>query len=193
MKIWVTRHGQTDLNLHRLMQGRTDQPLNETGIRQAQEARARIGDIRFDAVYASPLVRARRTGAIIGGVDEQQVLTDERLIEADFGPYEKRNYLLLGPAMTLYWTLPEIFPAPRGVETTASLARRAASFLQELEKMPCENVLVACHGGIMRALSGYLSDRPDGLMWRPKPHNCEIRVFEAREGKHRLIRRITAS
>ena len=76
MKIWVTRHGQTDLNLHRLMQGRTDQPLNETGIRQAQEARARIGDIRFDAVYASPLVRARRTGAIIGGVDEQQVLTD---------------------------------------------------------------------------------------------------------------------
>ena len=54
MKIWITRHGQTALNKQKLMQGLTDEPLNETGIQQAKEARKKIGDIHFDAVYASP-------------------------------------------------------------------------------------------------------------------------------------------
>ena len=68
MKIWITRHGQTKYNKMKLMQGRTDEPLNETGIAQAKAARERIGDVHFDAVYARPLDRAIVTGAIIGGI-----------------------------------------------------------------------------------------------------------------------------
>jgi alpha-ribazole phosphatase/probable phosphoglycerate mutase len=188
MKIWITRHEQTRLNRLHLMQGRTDEPLNETGTAQARAARRQIGDIRFDAVYASPLVRAVRTAAIIGGVDISEVKIDERLIEADFGRYEQKKYWCLGPAMSLYWALPEIFPAPKTVESTASLRERSTSFLRELEQKGYENVLISCHGGIMRALSGYLMDRKNGLYWRPKPHNCEIRVFEAENGKHRLLK-----
>jgi alpha-ribazole phosphatase/probable phosphoglycerate mutase len=190
MKIWITRHGQTRLNKARLMQGLTDEPLNEKGLAQAREARALIGDVKFDAVYTSPLKRAVVTGAIIGGVDPSQVITDRRIIEADFGPFEGKKYYLLGPAMTLYWMFPERFPAPAGVETTASMRERAASFLKELEEKDYENVLVACHGGILRALSGYMLERPDGLLWRPKPHNCEIRIFESEGGIRRMTDRI---
>ena len=107
MKIWITRHGQTRLNKARLMQGLTDEPLNERGLEQAREARALIGDVKFDAVYTSPLKRAVVTGAVIGGVDPSEVITDKRIIEADFGPYEGKKYYLLGPAMTLYWMFPE--------------------------------------------------------------------------------------
>ena len=190
MKIWITRHGQTRLNKARLMQGLTDEPLNERGLEQAREARALIGDVKFDAVYTSPLKRAVMTGAVIGGVDPSEVITDKRIIEADFGPFEGKKYYLLGPAMTLYWMFPERFPAPAGVETTASMRERAASFLQELEGKDYENVLVACHGGILRALSGYMLERPDGLLWRPKPHNCEIRIFESEGGTRRMTDRI---
>ena len=190
MRIWVTRHGQTRLNRAKLMQGLTDEPLNETGIRQATDARSKIGNITFDAVYASPLDRAVKTGAIVGGVDPADVIIDRRIIEVDFGKYEQKKYFLLGPAMTLYWALPEIFPAPKTVETTASMKARSSEFLSELEQKGYENVLISCHGGIMRALSGYLTDKKNGLMWRPKPHNCEIRVFEAKNGKHKLIRTI---
>ena len=109
MKIWLTRHGQTNLNKKRLMQGLTDEPLNETGIAQAKAARERIGDVHFDAVYASPLQRAIMTGAIIGGVSPEEVLIDKRLIETDFGRYEQRPFYRMGPFMTLYWTLPEVF------------------------------------------------------------------------------------
>lgn len=187
MKIWITRHGQTRFNHSRLMQGLTDEPLNDRGIEQAERAREVIGDVRFDAVYSSPLIRAKQTASIIGGMEIEEVITDPRIIEADFGKYELHKYYLLGPAMTLYWALPEIFPAPKTVETTASLRRRSASFLRELEKKEYDNVLVACHGGIMRALCGYMADRKNGLMWRPKPHNCEIRVFESVGGKHRTL------
>ncbi|MEE1110022.1 MAG: histidine phosphatase family protein [Lachnospiraceae bacterium] len=190
MIIYLTRHGQTNLNKARLMQGLTDEPLNETGLAQARAMREKIGDVHFDAVYASPLNRAVMTGAIIGGVDPSEVITDPRIIEADFGVYEKKKYFSLGPAMTLYWTLPEIFPAPKSVETTASLRERSSSFLRELEEKNYGTVLIACHGGIMRALSGYLEDKKNGLAWRPKPHNCEVRVYEAKDGRHRTVERI---
>lgn len=190
MIIYLTRHGQTNLNKARLMQGLTDEPLNETGLAQARAMREKIGDVHFDAVYASPLNRAVMTGAIIGGVDPSEVITDPRIIEADFGVYEKKKYFSLGPAMTLYWTLPEIFPAPKSVETTASLRERSSSFLRELEEKNYGTVLIACHGGIMRALSGYLEDRKNGLVWRPKPHNCEVRVYEVLDGRHRTVEKI---
>ena len=195
MKIWLTRHGQTRLNKSRLMQGRTDEPLNETGMAQARQMRQtlldRHGDLVFDAVYASPLERAVMTGAIIGGVDLKAVIRDERIIETDFGPYEKRKYSLLGPAMSLYWACPEIFPAPAGVESIASMISRSHAFLRELEQKDYENVLVACHGGILRVLCGYMEDRKNGIRWRPKPHNCEMRVYESVDGVHRFTEVIT--
>lgn len=187
MRIWLTRHGQTDLNKKRLMQGLTDAPLNETGVAQAKAARERIGDMHFDAVYASPLQRAIVTGAIIGDVRPEEVRIDRRLIEADFGRYEQRKYYQMGPFMTLYWALPEVFPAPDTVETVASLVERSSSFLRELEQKEYENVLVACHGGIIRALRGYLEDRKNGIRWRPKPQNCEIRVYEYKDGRHTFV------
>ena len=192
MKIWITRHGQTRLNRAHLMQGLTDEPLNETGIAQAKAARELVSDVRFDAVYSSPLSRALVTASIIGGVDPSKVITDPRAIEADFGRYEQRSYFLLGPAMTLYWACPEIFPAPRTVETIDSMRKRSSEFLREIEEEDYENVLISCHGGIMRVMTGYLTDAPRGFVWRPKPHNCEIRVFESEKGRHRLLRKIVS-
>ncbi len=190
MKIWIARHGQTRYNKQHLMQGRTDEPLNETGIQQAKTAREKIGNIKFDAVYASPLSRAITTGSIVGNVDPSEIIIDERLIEADFGRYELKNYYLLGLPMMLYWYLPEFFPAPETVETIASMIERSHSFLKELERKSYDNVLIACHGGIMRPLSGYLMDKQNGIYWRPKPKNCEIRVFESVDGKHKFLQDI---
>ena len=190
MKIWIARHGQTDLNHDRRMQGLTDCPLNEKGIRQAKLSRQNIGNVQFDAVYASPLQRAQLTGSIIGGVDLKDLHIDERLIEVDFGRYEKCKYYLMGPAMTAYWAFPKIFPAPATVETLDAMKARASSFLRELEKMEYDNVLVACHGGIMRALCGYLDEAPDGLHWE-RAKNCEIRVYEYRDGKHTFLHSYT--
>ncbi len=187
MKIWVTRHGQTDLNAQKLMQGRSDIPLNETGRAQAKAARELIGDVKFDAVYASPLDRAIETASIIGGVDRSKIIIDERIIETDFGKYEQKPYATMGLPMNLYWMLPEVFPAPPTVETTDQMIERVRSFFTELEAQDYENVLVTCHGGIIRVIRGYLEDARRGYVWRPRPKNCEIRVYESVNGKHTFL------
>ncbi|MDD5923105.1 MAG: histidine phosphatase family protein [Eubacteriales bacterium] len=194
MRIWLTRHGQTNLNRRKEMQGRTDEPLNETGIRQAEKARQKIGEIRFDAVYASTLDRAVTTASIIGDVPKEQVKQDPRIIEVDFGRYERKKYYGMGPAMTLFWALPEVIPEPKTVEPIPELVERSRSFLADLERWGqengYENVLIACHGGIMRVLSGCLEGRQRGFRWRPKPRNCEIRVYEPADSHYRMVRDI---
>ncbi len=187
MKIYVTRHGQTDYNKKRMMQGRSDIPLNEVGIAQATARRKMLGDIKFDAVYSSPLIRAVKTAQIIGNVSEEEIIKDERIIEANFGKYELMNYYGTGIPMMLYWSFPELFKAPEGVETIQEMIDRTSSFLKELEQKNYENVLVACHGGIIRPIRGYLENKKSGIIWRPRPKNCEIFVYECIDGKHRLV------
>lgn len=187
MRIYLVRHGQTNLNKAKLMQGRTDEPLNETGLMQARKTRDLIGDVSFDAVYASPLSRAINTGAIVGNIESSKVIIDERLIETDFGKYEKSKYMLMGPAMTLYWGIPELFPAPKTVETVSSMVERTRSFMKELESKDYDKVLIAAHGGILRAVNGYLLDKANGIKWRPKMHNCEVRIYDSIAGKHSLV------
>lgn len=178
MKVWITRHGQTELNKQELMQGLYDEPLNETGIAQAEAARASIGDMKFDAVYSSPLKRAKKTAMIIGNVSEEELITDPRIIEVDFGKYEMRSYKKLGPLMSLYWMLPEVIPTPKTVEPVSSMVKRSREFLEELKEKDYENVLIVCHGGIIRALCGVLENRRNGIKWRPRPLNCEIRQYD---------------
>ncbi len=190
MKIYVTRHGQTDYNKKRMMQGLSDIPLNEVGIAQARERRKSLGDIKFDAVYSSPLIRAVKTAQIIGNVREEDIIKDERIIEANFGRYELKNYYGTGIRMMAYWSLPEIFPAPYTVETISEMRKRTASFLEDLKKKDYENVLVACHGGIIRPIRGYLENKKSGIIWRPRPKNCEVFVYEWDGQKSRLIQDI---
>ena len=79
MKIYVTRHGQTKLNENHLMQGRIDEPLNERGISQAEEAARQLEGIKFDAVFSSPLCRAVRTASIMGHIAEDNIIKDEKI------------------------------------------------------------------------------------------------------------------
>ena len=187
MKIYVTRHGQTDYNKRELMQGRTDIPLNEEGKAQARATREKVADVKFDAVYASPLIRTVQTASIIGDIDPSEIIKDERIIEADFGRYEGVNYYRVSLPMQAYWSFPEFFPAPSGVETVKNMIERTRSFITELEQKDYENVLVVCHGGIIRPIRGYFEDVKRGYIWRPRPKNCEIFVYETINGKHRLV------
>lgn len=66
-RISIVRHGQTDWNLHRRIQGSTDIPLNSAGRAQAAEAGVAIRTRHWDAIVASPLQRAEETARIIAG------------------------------------------------------------------------------------------------------------------------------
>lgn len=190
MYIYLVRHGQTNLNKKRLMQGLTDEPLNKKGISQAMHIKEMLKDVKFDKVYSSPLIRAVKTASIIGDIDMKDVIVDDRIIEVNFGKYELKNYYLMGPKMTLFWMFPESIKAPSSVEPISSLVERSSSFLKDVEKGNENNVLIVCHGGIIRALRGYLNDSKTGITWRPRPKNCEVLVYESNNGIHKFIKKI---
>ena len=107
--IYIIRHGETWKNKEKLLQGRSNDPLNEAGIRQAEEAREFFKDrgIHFSKVYTSPLVRAVRTAQIIAG-DSVGVITDDRLLEMDYGPYEGTS--LEPPAPEVLYFFMDLYP-----------------------------------------------------------------------------------
>ena len=61
MKIYIIRHGQTDWNVQRKIQGTSDIELNSTGIKQSEEARKIVKELELDFIICSPLKRARKT------------------------------------------------------------------------------------------------------------------------------------
>lgn len=87
--LYVVRHGQTDWNKRKVMQGQTDIPLNEEGIKQAKLLREKLKDITFDAIFCSPLIRAKQTCEIIAGVCNATY--DKRIIERNYGEFENRE------------------------------------------------------------------------------------------------------
>ncbi len=69
MKLFVVRHGETDWNVERRLQGQTDIELNENGIRQANKLKQDLNDkdCNIDLIISSPLKRAKKTAEIISG------------------------------------------------------------------------------------------------------------------------------
>ena len=75
--IYIIRHGKTELNQANVLQGRSDHPLNEEGVRQAKEAAAMLSGIRFSHVFSSPLIRAMQTAKIVA--PDAVPVVDDRL------------------------------------------------------------------------------------------------------------------
>ena len=88
MKLYVARHGETEWNRLNKVCGRTDSPLTDKGLQQAQLLAERLDSCSIDVIIASPLSRAQETARAVAERKHLPVLTDERLIEQDYGVYE---------------------------------------------------------------------------------------------------------
>ncbi|MDN4596101.1 histidine phosphatase family protein [Leifsonia virtsii] len=151
--ISLVRHGQTDWNLAKRIQGSSDIPLNETGRAQAEATGRALAAGRFDAIYASPLSRALDTARIIAehvGLGEPDTIP--AVAERHYGEAEG----LTGEQILARW--PEGAPVP-GRESREQVVARALPALRELgEQHPGENVIVVSHGGVISSLVRHVTD-----------------------------------
>jgi alpha-ribazole phosphatase/probable phosphoglycerate mutase len=159
LNVYLLRHGQTQWNAEgNRYCGRTDIPLTETGIQQAQKVRHQLADVVVDAIYSSPLMRAHHTAKIAGG--DRTVICDGRLIEADFGKWEgktKEQFIEEDPAAWKSWQEnPMTSKAGVTGERAADIIRRVDEFFRDmLVKHPQGNILVVGHNGINRIYLAY--------------------------------------
>lgn len=135
MELILIRHGQTVWNANHKTQGRTDIELDDTGRAQANLLARRLSGMHVDAVYASPLLRARETATILAQPHKLPVRNHPLLMERDFGIWEGESFpdlLAKYPDEMRQWQEDPTGVTPQGAETLHEVGERCAAFLQEL-------------------------------------------------------------
>ena len=196
MLIYIIRHGETDWNTKRLLQGATDIPLNQNGIEVARLTAKALKDVPFDVIYTSPLSRAVQTAEIMRRDRDIPIIPDERLKEISFGPYEglccaKEGYSIPDPKFVNFFSDPAHYTPPEGGETVAELAVRTTDFLTELIENPQnreKTILLSGHGACVKGLLSSLtiSDLKD--FWKGGVHkNCGVSIVEVKDGQAKVL------
>ena len=179
--IYIIRHGETAMNSRHVLQGRSDFPLNDRGIAQAEAAARRLAGmgVRFDRVFSSPLRRAIQTAGIVApGVT---VEADDRLIEMEYGPYEGMDLHAPAPEVATFFSDFAHNPAPRGMEPLAHVVTRTGDFMEGLRAC-AGDLLISTHAIAMKGILEYLTPGSKGGYWSKYVGNCAIYTVSLEDG-----------
>lgn len=153
--MYFIRHGQTDWNNERRLQGQTDIPLNSEGLTQAHTAAGLLSDVSFKAIYSSPLTRALTTAQIIASHQGLPVQAVQAFRECNFGIFEGFRWGEID-AHPQFDALekarnPLGYRVPGG-ESIQDLYDRVIPALNTIINVhPDETVAIVSHGVVMRA------------------------------------------
>ena len=176
MKLYVVRHGQTNENIGKIMQGNMDTQLNEKGIEQARSARDKLKDVKIDVIFSSPKARALDTAKIISD-GKIPIICDDRLRSRNHGEFEGLDRRTIN--LYEYWNY-ELNKEYQKAESVGDLYNRIISFLRMLKKdYSDKTVLITTHSGICRILYYYFNGIPsDGDMTSYQAANGRIEEYE---------------
>lgn len=164
LKIYLVRHGETSFNADgNRYCGITDVELTEKGKKQAGTLASLISSISFDAVYSSPLQRAKITAET--AIPDASIQVDPRLIELDFGSWEgktRQEFIEEDPGIWNKWNQdPTNQRAGGNGESAGKLLERLSDFMQDMiQKHPSGKVLVVAHNAVNRFLIASLLEIP---------------------------------
>ncbi|MCI5504156.1 MAG: alpha-ribazole phosphatase [Anaerobutyricum sp.] len=159
MRIYLVRHGETELNQKKCYYGHMDVGLSEKGVKQAKAIGAFFQNRSFDVVVSSPLIRAVKTAEYILGGREQKIVVDERLSEQNFGIFEGFTYeQLLERYPDEFQSWNQDFSGYRipGGESFSDVRDRIDNYLKELIGRDGTMLLVAHKGTLGHFLASSL-------------------------------------
>ena len=176
-RIVLVRHGETEWNRTRRVQGHTDVPLNDVGRRQARELAAELDGEVVDAIYSSDLSRARETAEILSMARSIPVVSLPELREKHFGTWEGLT------DVEVRERFPEAHAKGWGDgESSEEMAERIVGVVERIvEAHEGELVIVVTHGGPMRAILRHYDGDAAPIA------NCGVVRLEARDG---VVRRV---
>ncbi|XMB86072.1 histidine phosphatase family protein [Mycoplasmatota bacterium WC44] len=182
MRICLVRHGQTDWNKKLLIQGHTDNPLNEIGIEQAKlSAKYLMNNLsKWDIVITSPLQRAKHTGEIIHQALklENEILINEAFIERDFGQAD-------GKKIAIWW--PKVKNGEiSNCETDEAIQSRTMNEINNLLKdYKGKNVLITAHSQSIKAILSSIA--PEKISFSTKLKNACLNIIEHKDDQWSIV------
>ena len=153
MKLYVVRHGQTEWNVLKKMQGSADIPLNERGIEQAEQTKSNLERKNFDMIFCSPLIRAKQTADVINSDKNLNIIFDDRLRERNYGEFEGTSKSSFN--YNDFWAYNKNLNYEKA-ENVQVFFKRIYDFLDEIkDKYQDKNILIICHAGVLKAIECY--------------------------------------
>lgn len=195
MLIYIVRHGLTEWNKLKKLQGAADVPLAKEGILLAEKTGEALKDVKFDICFTSPLSRARQTAECVLGDRNVPIIPDKRIQEINFGNLEggcvrdaEGNYI--DPQVETFFRDPVNFKRPENGEDIFDVIARTKDFWEEKTSDPSltdKTVLVASHGCAVRALLQNIYHDPENFWHGCVPPNCCVNLVEVKNGKTVLL------
>ena len=173
MKLYLVRHGETPHNALKIY-STLDEDLNDLGIKQAEELRKKIKDIKFDIIISSPLLRAKHTANIINS-NNLEIIFDDRIKERNHGKLSGKPLQVTNREE--YWNYNTNIQYGTS-ENIKYFFKRVANFLDELKGKEYKNVLIVAHSGVSKAFSAYFEGIKDGKFLHRGLQNCEVKIYE---------------
>jgi probable phosphoglycerate mutase len=193
-RLWLVRHGQTDWNAQRRIQGHTPTELNAVGRQQAELLSHWFSTRRFSAIWSSDLPRALQTAQSIASRQSCSITTTPQLRERSLGAFEGKTWdevrtmrADLTNSATNNGDLAD-WTGVQGVESDLQLWNRTRSVLNAMsDAAPGKEVLAVTHGGVLKHVIWHVLGLPAGAPRRFGLSNGLTAVLERRDGNYYLI------
>jgi probable phosphoglycerate mutase len=181
-QLLVIRHGETEWNREEVFRGRVDVGLSARGRRQAELVAGTLRGTPIEAVYSSPLARARDTAGPVGESKGLRVVLDERLVDMNFGEWEGRARAEIEsgqPELYRRWMEePEHFRAPGG-ESLPEVVARAWPALEEIGARHAQGVaVVLSHRVVCKLVLCKAMGVGEAGFWRVRVETASISALE---------------
>ncbi len=188
--IYLVRHGQTAWNKEEIFRGRTDIPLDETGLRQAELAGQYFKDLKVHGIYSSPLTRAWQTAERIAQFHPLKVQRLEGLIDMSFGKWEGHAHeeiKKIDPETYQRWREePHAIRFPGG-ETLEDVRKRAMNALHEvIQKHPDQTLVLVSHRVVNKVLLCGILGIDNSHFWQIAQDTTAINRIQYQKGHYVL-------
>lgn len=154
MKVYIIRHGLTELNKKKKVNGQIDEPLAPEGIEQAKTAASLLPE-SVQYIYTSSLLRARQTAEIINSKLKRPVFSEDALSEIHMGTLAGKSWEEMESGLELKkkHRIVQFDYQPFGGESVKEVKKRVTEFLKKVKQKHKDNeILIITHGGIIRLL-----------------------------------------
>ncbi len=188
--IYLVRHGQTAWNREEIFRGRTDVPLNETGVKQAELAGQYFKGMEIHGIYSSPLARAWETAQKIAQFQNLKVDPLEGILDMSFGNWEGHAHQEIremdGETYRQWVESPHLVKLPGG-ESLDDVRGRAMGTLEEvIRKHQRETLILVSHRVICKVLICAILGLDNSHFWQIAQDTTAINLIQYKNGKYIL-------
>ena len=185
-RLYLCRHGETDLNIKKVYYGFTDVSLNTLGKIHCENVKEKLREVNFDLVISSPLKRAMESAEIISPLNSSEIISYEGLREINFGKWENKHFKDIEKEYKEEWKLwledwiNFSFP---GGENFKSLYLRVKTCIEDiLIDYEGKTILLVAHEGTLKIIALIFMNMKMEDYWRLTFEFGTYSMFEINEG-----------